>query len=642
MLLFIRMRATSQALLLSCFFLDIQLRLSYIQLNQKRVLIKKVKNDEVKNGRDFFVDEMKGNGERERIILAEYSDKEVRKHLEYLTTLNRIAGTEDERKAAQYIKSKLDEYGVDSEIYEFDAYISYPGKSSLEILSPVQKTIPSFPRIHIAPTPPEGIVAELISLSKKTADEVQRMDVAGKIVLIEGDRLSRRYVAPIAHKMGAVAQIHITRAKNRAINMGGVRNVWGSPTPETLKDVSRIHAVAICNEDGKYLDELTKQGQVRVRLNADAWRGYKEIRVPVGHIQGAEEPDKFVLFAAHYCCWFIGAMDNASANSLLLEMARVFSKHRGLLNRGIRFAWWSGHEQGPYAGSTWYADNFWDDLRDNAIAYYAMDGIAGIGSSVFESRNTEEVRKFQEKVIKDALGLEVKSVRVPKSGDMSFDGLGLPSAMARTSFPEDQTDSDGLDPAWYNHTAEDRLDKVDVDLIETTFKAHATSAFRLCSNPVLPFDFLAVEKVFRNALEDLQRKNKSDLDLTPLMSHVETLRMNLKALYQGIENHLTAYGRERKDSKREGIFMGINACLMRLGRILMPVLTSKTEKYIQDEIGTRFKPIPSLQPLVELSGLDKHTDDYQALRTSLVRARNKLADELKSANDLLNHTLENI
>lgn len=67
---------------------------------------------------------MKGNGERERIILAEYSDKEVRKHLEYLTTLNRIAGTEDERKAAQYIKSKLDEYGVDSEIYEFDAYIS--------------------------------------------------------------------------------------------------------------------------------------------------------------------------------------------------------------------------------------------------------------------------------------------------------------------------------------------------------------------------------------------------------------------------------------------------------------------------------------------------------------------------------------
>ena len=585
---------------------------------------------------------MKGNLEGEKIILREYSDKEVRKHLDYLTTLNRIAGTEDERKAAHYIKSKLEEYGVDSELYEFDAYISTPGKSSLEILSPVQQIIPSFPRIHIAPTPPEGIVAELVSLSRKTADEVQKMDVAGKIVLIEGDRLSRRYVAPIAHKRGAVAQIHITRARNRAINMGGVRNIWGSPTPETLKNVSSIHAVAICNEDGKYLDELSKQSRVTAKLQADAWRGYRKIRVPVGHIRGAAEPDKFVLFAGHYCCWFSGATDNAAADSLLLEMARVFSKHRGLLTRGIRIAWWSGHETGPYSGSTWYADSFWEDLRDHAIAYYALDGIACVGSTVFESRNTEEIRKFQETVIKDVSGVEVESVRVPKSGDMSFDGLGLPSAMARTSFPEDQTDSDGLDPAWYNHTAEDTLDKVDVHLIETTFKVHATSAFRLCSNPVLPFDFFAVAEVFKNALEDLQRKNRSDVDCAPLLSHVETFSTNLKALYQEIEKHVTALGQGKKDNKREGIFMEINTCLMKLGRILMPVLTSKTERYTQDEIGTRFKPIPILQPLLDLSALDKDTDDYKALRTSLLRVRNKLGDDLKSANDLLSHTLDKI
>jgi hypothetical protein len=81
---------------------------------------------------------------------------------------------------------------------------------------------------------------------------------------------------------------------------------------------------------------------------------------------------------------------------------------------------------------------------------------------------------------------------------------------------------------------------------------------------------------------------------------------------------------------------------MRLGRILMPVLTSKTEKYVQDEIGTRFRPIPGLQPLTELSALDKHTDDYKALRTSLLRARNKLADELTSVNELLCRTLEKI
>jgi hypothetical protein len=45
--------------------------------------------------------------ELEKKVLAEYSSDEVRKHLEYLTTLIRRAGTDDELKAAKYIKSKL-------------------------------------------------------------------------------------------------------------------------------------------------------------------------------------------------------------------------------------------------------------------------------------------------------------------------------------------------------------------------------------------------------------------------------------------------------------------------------------------------------------------------------------------------------
>ena len=69
--------------------------------------------------------------EFEKKVLSEYSRDEIRKHLEYLTTLIRRAGTEDELKAAKYIKARLDEYGVESEIYEFDAYISLPGKATL-------------------------------------------------------------------------------------------------------------------------------------------------------------------------------------------------------------------------------------------------------------------------------------------------------------------------------------------------------------------------------------------------------------------------------------------------------------------------------------------------------------------------------
>ncbi|MFC1815448.1 M28 family metallopeptidase [Thermodesulfobacteriota bacterium] len=89
----------------------------------------------------------------------------------------------------------------------------------------------------------------------------------------------------------------------------------------------------------------------------------------MGTLKGIREPEKYIVYATHYCSWHKGATDNAVAYSLMLEMARIFSKYREQLGRGIKFAWWTGHSHGTFAGSTWYLDNFWDDIRDKAIAY---------------------------------------------------------------------------------------------------------------------------------------------------------------------------------------------------------------------------------------------------------------------------------
>jgi len=103
---------------------------------------------------------------------------------------------------------------------------------------------------------------------------------------------------------------------------------------------------------------------------------------------------------------------------------------------------------------------------------------------------------------------------------------------------------------------------------------------------------------------------------------------------------LTVYARKEGCPDREaGSFKRINACLMGLGRLLMPILTSKSGKYHHDPMGTQFKPFPILQPIVELNAMDSHSDEYKALRTSLLRARNQLSDVLKSTNDMLTATL---
>ena len=371
-----------------------------------------------------------------------------------------------------------------------------------------------------------------------------------------------------------------------------------------------------------------------------AW--VQKIRVPMGTLKGMKEPEKFVLLGGHYCSWFAGATDNAATNSLLLEMARIFSKYRKHLFRGIKFAWWSGHEQGTYAGSTWYLDNFWDDVRDNGVAYFVMDGIGRINSSGFEPKNTGEIRKFHERVIKEVLGLEVKSKRVTKSGDQSFWGVGLPSVTGRTAFTAEQTAAFDGEPIWYSHTPEDTLDKLDMELITIPFKVNAVSTLRLCNNPVLPFEFVTIAEIFKKRLDDLQKEFKSILPLNSLITQVEALEKKTVALNNSIKKNLLALKRKGKDTGFKNKFREINRCLMELSRILIPVLLSKAGKYGQDPIQSKFKPIPILQPLEKLTLMNRDGEEYKALITALVRERNKVSDALNLANRILDNTLEKI
>jgi len=575
----------------------------------------------------------------ESTVLAEYRNDEVWRHIAYLTTLTRMAGTEDELKAARYIRGKLQEYGVDATVYEFDAYVSHPGEASLEILVPIRKSIPCMPWAFIVSTPPEGIEAEVIVVGKGAGQDYQGVNVQGRIVLMEGGKESRREAARIAEAMGAVAQIHVTPGKNRAINMDQLRDSWGSPTPETIDRIPKTPAVAICSEDGHYLVDLGRKSRVVVRMRAEAWRGYRKVRLPVGAIPGVKEPEKYVLVGGHYCSWFSGATDNAAANAVMLEMAGIFSRYRERLGRGVRFAWWTGHEQGTYAGSTWYLDNFWNDIRDNAVAYLTMDGLGRIGSSGFESRNTEEIRKFRECVVKDVLGLKIKSKRVVKHGDQSFWGMGLPSCTGKPGFSDEQTENGGLPPVWYSHTAEDTLDKLDMKLVSIPFKVNMVSILRLCNNRVLPFEFVTVAKAFKTALDELQRDSESILDLTSLTAQVEALEEKAVALNKSIGENLLAYKKKGSDERLGSKFEEINLCLMELSRILMPALSSRAGKYGQDAMESEYRPIPTLQPLKQLSKMDRNTEQYKALRTALVRARNELSDTLHSASRTLSNAL---
>ena len=108
-------------------------------------------------------------------------------HVRWLTdhTPSRISGMGQDREAAEYICKKIEEYGLESKILEFEAYNSHPGTSKVKIVAPVQKEISSIACCHIESTPVGGADYEVVYLGSGGEEDYVGKDVAGKAVLVE-------------------------------------------------------------------------------------------------------------------------------------------------------------------------------------------------------------------------------------------------------------------------------------------------------------------------------------------------------------------------------------------------------------------------------------------------------------------------
>lgn len=579
----------------------------------------------------------------EQEIIKELSVEEEFKHIKwfYDNVGQRLAGTPEERKAAEYLEKILRSYGVDVQVYEFDAYVSFPKDAELRVLEPEQKTIECSCYAQIGSTPPEGIEGELVYVGSGGIKDYEKVDAKGKITLAE---LSYSPPRPekvrLAEKFGAIGQIQINWG-GTALPLGTVKYVWGNPTPETIDMMPSIPVIGIRKADGEYLKNLCKSQNVRVWLKATAWRGWKKIRNVVAEIKGEKEPEKFVLVNGHYDAWGAATTCNATGNALMLELARVLAKYRKNLKRSIRLAFWSGHETGIMAGSTWYLDNFWNDINKNCIAYMNCDSPGMRDTIYYVPSSTAEAREFHLQTIRDILGEEeakkaetlesVMGRRPRKVGDQSFFGVGVPSIGGMTVPPPGKP----VLGEWY-HSVEDTPDKVDLNALAKCTKMYAALIVRLCNSPILPFDFTSVADEFLETLSDLQHKGKGIIDLATLIEKAKALKIEAGKLKEYVEN--------REEENPEETIKLINKCLMALSRFLIPVGYTTVCKYDQDTYGRTGleKPLPALQPIVELANLNPESSEFKTLKTKLIKERNKVMDALENAIELIRETLARI
>jgi hypothetical protein len=380
---------------------------------------------------------------------------------------------------------------------------------------------------------------------------------------------------------------------------------------------------------------MMQQGPVRVRIHAQAETGWRTLPLLVADVPGAEP--EFLLVGAHVDSWYEGVTDNATGDVCLLEMARVLKQHQKKLRRGVRFAWWPGHSHGRYAGSTWYADHAFDELRRRALGYLNIDSPGCRDTAIFDCRyNMGEVEELMKRTVPEVTGQSPNIRRPFKAGDQSFWGVGVPSLGAFRMLPLDHPDRatvGGSGAGWWWHSTADTLDKADAGILAADVGLYLTIAWRIVTPAVLPFNFVPTANDYAALLRELHDAAGGTIKLLDVAGRADELRALTERLETVRASLAAAAAGRRAPRGKTGLRIArVNRSLMALSRILNPPLYTVQGPYDHDP-ALQVPMLPGLQAARRLAAMAPASDDYGFLRTRLIRERNRVADALTSAAD---------
>jgi N-acetylated-alpha-linked acidic dipeptidase len=147
---------------------------------------------------------------------------------------------------------------------------------------------------------------------------------------------------------------------------------------------------------------------LRVHLKTDMDYQIRKIWNVVARIEGNEERDRWVIMGNHRDAWTFGAVDPNSGSTAMLEAARGFGqllKNGWKPRRTIVLCSWDGEEYG-LIGSTEWAEEYADELKEKAVAYLNMD--AAVSGAHFGASSVPSLWKLIRGATRD--------IRDPKTG----------------------------------------------------------------------------------------------------------------------------------------------------------------------------------------------------------------------------------
>jgi carboxypeptidase Q len=375
----------------------------------------------------------------------------------------RVTGSPEMAKAVDWAVAAFRAAGVEVHTEKYTVPTSWSeGATRFEVFAPVKFPVRLVSVGWSPALPPGGLDANLVDIGYGSAEDFARAGASAKSAILLAYTelgstwadLFSEYTQPPpvidrAVKAGAAAIVWMG-ARERLLLYRHTNTIDGRPDVIPQAIVAREDAMRLARTVEAY------PGKVRVHFEMpNKIGGPVEGQNVIGEIRGREKPEESVILGAHLDSWDLGtgALDDGCNAALVIEAARAI-KGTGLVpRRTIRFALFSGEEQG-LLGSWQYAVAHKGEM-DKIRAMIAYD--SGIGRvSGYSLSGREDIVPGVQEVLKPLESWDVSHHNM--EGEIGTDNWDFLLEGVPTLLPI-QDEANYL-PNY--HAASDTFDKVDI------------------------------------------------------------------------------------------------------------------------------------------------------------------------------------
>lgn len=234
----------------------------------------------------------------------------------YVENILKSAGyvNETEAKPTDILTYRIEKRPMNRQAWEpIDAKVEIVGEAEplLEF-----KTNRNMLAINSGNTPPEGIEAEVVYIAKPSKEELDKMDLTGKILFAEQGvgqvhrtAINRGAIGALGYSIPAYTQ---PQKYANSIQFSGI---------QIGKDFKNTFGIILSTHAKDRLKAALSKGPVRLRVKAETKLYPSEELTLVADVKGKSFPQERFVFSAHV--QEPGANDNATGVGTLAEMARV-------------------------------------------------------------------------------------------------------------------------------------------------------------------------------------------------------------------------------------------------------------------------------------------------------------------------------